>query len=84
MICTNIYRHTFAAACPSDGELIIYRLEIKAKKLIMVEHIRTATALIKKGYHEQIADQLHERFGGEHRLEATHQGIEILTIRSSS
>lgn len=81
MISMNTYRHTFVATCPSDGESIIYRLEIKAPKVIMVEHIRAATALIKKGYHEQIADQLHERFGGEQRIVATHQGVEIETLR---
>ena len=81
MIGLNIYRHTFIAECPSDGDSIIYRLEIKAPKVIMVEHIRTATALIKKGYHEQIADQLHDRFGGEQRIVATHQGVEIETLR---
>ena len=77
----NIYRHTFVATCPSDGESIIYRLEIKTTKVIMVEHIKTATALIKKGYHEQIADQLHDCFGGEQRIVATHQGVEIETLR---
>lgn len=81
MIAVNIYQHTFVATCPSDGESIIYRLEIKAPKVIMVEHIRTATALIKKGYHEQIADQLHDRFGGEQLIVATHQGVEIQTLR---
>lgn len=77
----NIYRHTFVATCPSDGESIIYRLEIKTTKVIMVEHIKTATDLIKTGYHEQIADQLYDRFGGEHKILATHQGVEIETIR---
>lgn len=52
----NIYRHTFAAVCPADSETIIYRLEIRPLAMIHVEHIKTATALIKKGWHEQIAD----------------------------
>jgi len=81
MISMNTYRHTFVATCPSDGESIVYRLEIKVPEVIMVEHIRTATALIKKGYHEKIADELHERFGGEQRIVATHQGVEIETLR---
>jgi len=81
MVNTNTYRHTFVAVCPSDGDSIVYRLEIKVPKVIMVEHIRTATALIKKGYHEQIADELHHRFGGEQRIVATHQGVEIETLR---
>ncbi|HCF1883447.1 hypothetical protein ACPTHL_08910 [Pseudomonas aeruginosa] len=77
----NTYRHTFAAERPADGEQIIYRLEIRSPTMIRVEHIRTATALIKTGYHERIADELHERFGGEQRIVATHQGVEVETVR---
>ncbi|NQD29638.1 hypothetical protein [Pseudomonas aeruginosa] len=77
----NTYRHTFAAECPADGEQIIYRLEIRSPTMVRVEHIRTATALIKTGYHERIADELHERFGGEQRIVATHQGVEVETVR---
>lgn len=83
VVSTNTYRHTFVAVCPSDGDSIIYRLEIQTAEVIMVEHIRLATTLIKKGYHEQIADQLHQRFGGEQRMVATHQGVEIETLRSA-
>ncbi|MFJ2541150.1 hypothetical protein [Pseudomonas sp. NPDC087614] len=79
----NIYRHTFAAVCPSDGELIIYRLEIRSLVMIHVEHIKTATALIKKGWHEQIADRLAEILSGDQTIIATHQGIEIETVRLS-
>ncbi|MFY1021184.1 hypothetical protein [Ectopseudomonas khazarica] len=81
MIGWNIYRHTFVAECPSDSDQIIYSLEIRSQSMIRVEHIRTATALIKHGYHEAIADQLYERFGGEQRITATHQGVEIETLR---
>ncbi|MCU9949816.1 hypothetical protein [Pseudomonas sp. PDM13] len=77
----NIYRHTFVARCPSDGEMIIYRMEIKTKGMVMVEHIKTATSLIKEGYQEQIADQLQQQLGGVLRIEATHQGVEIESIR---
>ena len=77
----NIYRHTFTAICPSDGDTIIYKLEIKSPSVIMVEHIRTATALIKKGIQEQIADQLQETLGGHLILIGTHQGIEIESVR---
>jgi hypothetical protein len=78
----NIYRHTFAAVCPSDGELIIYRLEIRSQRMIRVEHIKSAT-IIKQGWHEQIADQLAEEFGGDQTITATHQGVEIETVRLS-
>lgn len=79
----NTYRHTFAALCPSDGETIVYRLELKSLSMIHVEHIRAATALIKKGWHEQIADRLAESLGGDQTIIATHQGIEIETVRLS-
>lgn len=79
----NIYRRTFTAACPSDAEVIVYNLEIRSQKMIRVEHIKTATALIKQGWHEQIADHLAERFGGEQVIKAVHQGIEIETVRLS-
>lgn len=79
----NTYRHTFAAVCPSDGETIVYRLELKSLSMIHVEHIRAATALIRSGYHERIADDLAERFGGDQTIIATHQGVEIETVRLS-
>ncbi|MCC3679194.1 hypothetical protein LLE81_00085 [Staphylococcus epidermidis] len=80
----NIYRHTFVAKCPADGEQIIYQLEIRSPTMIRVEHIRTATALIKSGYHELIADELAERLGGEQRIKAVHQGVEVETLRVPS
>lgn len=49
--------------------------------MIHVEHIKAATALIKKGWHEQIADRLSESLGGEQTIIATHQGVEIETVR---
>ncbi|WP_323986459.1 hypothetical protein [Pseudomonas canadensis] len=79
----NTYRHTFAAVCPSDGETIVYRLELKSLSMIHVEQIRAATALIKKGWHEQIADRLSESLGGDQTIIATHQGVEIETVRLS-
>lgn len=79
----NTYRHTFAAICPADGEMIIYQLEIKSSAMIHVEHIKAATALIKKGWHEQIADHLSDTLGGDQTIIATHQGVEIETVRLS-
>jgi hypothetical protein len=79
----NIYRHTFTAVCPSDGDTIIYSLEIRSLQTIMVEHIKTATALIKTGYHELIADELADRLGGDQTIVATHQGVQIETVRLS-
>lgn len=79
----NTYRHTFTAACPSDGETIVYQFELRTTAMIHVEHIKTATALIKKGWHEQIADLLSEALGGDQTIIATHQGVEIETVRLS-
>ncbi|MFJ4587854.1 hypothetical protein ACIP1Z_11180 [Pseudomonas moraviensis] len=79
----NIYRHTFAAVCPADGETIIYRLELRSTSMIHVEHIKTATGLIKHGWHEQIADSLSETLGGDQTIIAIHQGVEIETVRLS-
>lgn len=77
----NIYRHTFATSCPNDGDMIVYRLEIRSDSIIWVEHIKTATALIKSGIQELIADSLHKTLGGSLTLIGTHQGIEIESIR---
>ncbi|WP_460318384.1 hypothetical protein [Pseudomonas ogarae] len=79
----NIYRHTFVAVCPADGETIIYRLEVRTPTMIDVEYIKTATALIKKGWHEQIADRLAESLGCDQTIIATHQGVEVETVRLS-
>lgn len=80
---SNTYRHIFTATCPSDGEVIVYSLEIRSQTMIRVEHIKTTTALIKQGWHEQIADQLAERFGGDQVVTAVRQGVEIETVRLS-
>lgn len=53
----------------------MYNLEIRSQTMIRVEHIKTATALIKQGWHEQIADHLAERFGSEQVIKAVHQGV---------
>lgn len=73
----NIYRYIFASACPNNGEAIIYALEIQTPQRIMVEHIKTACAMHKKAFHEDIAADLHQRFGGTLTLKANHHGVEI-------
>lgn len=80
---SNTYRHTFTAICPGDGEVIVYNLEIRSQSMIRVEQIKTATAHIKQGFHEEIADQLHELFGGNQLIKAIHQGVELETERLS-
>ena len=81
----NIYNRQFVADCPNNGQPIIYNLRIETvDRMIPVEHIVTATALIKRGYHEQIADELHRRFGGRQALRAHHHGVDIETIREDA
>lgn len=79
----NIYRYQFTAACPSNGEQIVYSLEIHSCARVMVEHIKTACALHKRGYHEDIADDLHQRFGGLQIISANHHGVAIESRRGS-
>lgn len=81
---SNTYRHTFIAVCPADGESIVYQLEICTQDMIRVEHIRTATALIKRGFHEQIADDLFQRFGGRQVITAVHQGVSLESVRADA
>jgi len=77
----NIYTATFAARCPNDGAMIDYTLEIRTPETLMVERINEATGAIEAGIQEQIADQLHDSFGGELRIWGTHQGVEVETVR---
>lgn len=77
----NIYRHQFVSVCPNNGAAIIYRLEIAADMMIPVEHVVTACALFKSGYHEAIADELHRRFGCKQTLTAHHHGVDVETRR---
>jgi hypothetical protein len=81
----NRYSRIFVATCPNNGEQIIYTLIIETVgRMLQVEHIVTATALIKQGFHEQIADELHRRFGGRQVLRAHHHGVDIETIREAA
>jgi len=78
----NKYTRQFVSMCPNNNQSIIYTLEIETDgKMIPVEHIVTATALLQKGFHESIADELHERFGGHQVLKAHHHGVDIETVR---
>lgn len=75
----NVYRYVFAAICPSDGDQIIYGLEIRSEEKIMVEKIKEACADWSMAFQEDIAADLHKRLGGVLTLRAQHQGVEIIT-----
>ncbi|BBB65874.1 hypothetical protein UNDYM_1621 [Undibacterium sp. YM2] len=79
----NNYRYQFVSLCPTNGDAIIYTLEIQSKKMIHVEHIITAAALHKSNYHENIADDFINRFGGHQTITALHHGVEIITVREA-
>ena len=76
----NTYRYTFVAACPTNGEQIVYSLSLQHQNKVLVEHIKTACALHREGYQEDIAAHLHTRFGGTLTLRAMHHGVEIETV----
>lgn len=78
---SNIYRYTITETSPNDREAIVSSLEIRSPALIRVKHIKTASALIKQSWHEQMAGQLAERFSGAQVIEAVYQGVEIETMR---
>jgi hypothetical protein len=77
----NIYRSVFVCACPTDGECVVYSLTIRSPEMIAVERINAATAIRASAFHETIADHLHAALGGEQTLCATHQGVDIETVR---
>lgn len=80
----NIYRYVFPSVCPSDGDTIIYGLEIRSEERVMVESIKDACAEWPRGFQEDIAADLHKELGGVLTLRAQHQGVEIVTTLGDS
>jgi hypothetical protein len=78
----NTYSTKFFAICPNNGTRIEYELQIQSESMIQVEDIIDAVMLLNRGFHEEIADQLHREFGGQQTLTANHHGVFIRTIRS--
>lgn len=77
----NTYKTKFFAFCPVNEARIEYALEIQTGIVIKVEDIIDAVTLLSRGFHEEIADQLHKEFGGTQTLKASHHGVDIETIR---
>lgn len=77
----NVYRYQFVTTCPNNGRAIVYALEIQSDRVIYVEHIVTACALWREGFHEAIADDLFGRFGQRQVMTAHHHGVDIETRR---
>ena len=76
----NLYGHTFSVKCPNDDAEIEYTLLIQHDQMVLVEDIIKACSF-PAAYQEQIADRLHELLPGRISLSATHQGVEVLSIR---
>lgn len=79
----NIYSTEFFSNCPVNGIRVKYQLEIKSEVAIPVEQILAAVDSVESKFHEEIADDLVARFGGEQTLVAEHHGVKILTVRSA-
>ena len=77
----NIYTYVFVVNCPLNSESIIYTLVLRHLEKVLVEHIKTACSLFKVGHHEDIADELFRRFGGEQVLTAHHHGVDLRSER---
>lgn len=80
----NTYRSSFHARCPANGARIHYHWTLTTDARPRVEAINDALENIKRGFHEEIADDLHRAFGGLQTLVAEHHGVTIETRRDSS
>lgn len=77
----NTYRARFWAKCPANGQAIDYSITIKTGQMIRVEQILDELSKVTEGFHEQIADALHAKLGGEQLITAHHHGVDIETRR---
>ena len=77
----NKYKTKFTSVCPVNHKQITYELEIKHTDKILVEDILETISKLLIGYHENIADELFKKFGGEQILIANHHGVFIETER---
>jgi len=77
----NKYKTKFTSVCPVNHKKITYELEIKHTDKILVEDILETISKLLIGYHENIADELFKKFGGEQTLIANHHGVFIETER---
>jgi len=77
----NIYKTEFFCVCPINQTRVKYYLEITTKEIISVEDILDQLKSYDSGFHELIAEDLHEKFGGQQTLIADHHGVNIRTER---
>ena len=77
----NTYQTKFFATCPNNGIRISYDLSIHTTDVLPVEQIVAAVHGLGDKFHETLADELHEKFGGDQVLIADHHGVWITTHR---
>lgn len=77
----NIYTQAFSAKCVKNDRSVNYVLTIESPSMVLVEDIQAAVDELAKGYHEEFANRLYERFGGRQVLVAHHHGTDIVTVR---
>jgi hypothetical protein len=79
----NTYETSFFCLCPINNVRVCYRLKITTDAIIAVEELLAHIARwYESGFHELIADHLHEAFGGDQTLVADHHSVIITTRRS--
>lgn len=77
----NTYIYAFELDCPNNGERIAYKVEIVARRTIMVENIVSFFSSLTSAFHEDIADKSYETFGGFQIITAHHHGVNVETRR---
>ncbi len=75
----NTYRYCFNCVCPSDQTTVLYELVIVSPTKILAESIREICDA-GPSHQEDLADKL-AVLGGRQTIRATHQGVEIETVR---
>lgn len=78
----NIYTATFSARCPVNDAVIWYTLRIETSGRLLVEAIKAQLEHVAPAFHEDIADAMLEKFGGQQTMTATHHGVHIETRRA--
>ena len=79
----NIYTTEFFANCPNNGVRIKYALRIETLEILPVEQIVAKVESCSDGFHEDIADELIDAFGGMQTLKADHHSVTIETKRAA-
>ena len=77
----NKYKIKFQAACPVNGDVIEYSLEISRDQMIKVESLLEVVNEFTFGFHEDFANLLHQKFGGRQLMTAFHGGVIVETER---